>query len=93
VTFLGNRSQSCTDHSCKLSLQQAQQEIAALDETVGDLVMEIMDMLAAVSAFRKNKTEVSFRPRGFRTYSHSLISKICALPNHLLPPPQHSTGT
>ena len=54
------RGQSCADHGCKLAAQEAQQEIAALDETVGELVMEIMDMLTAVSAFRKNKMEVSY---------------------------------
>ena len=34
----------------------------ALDHTVGDLVVEIMDMLSAVSAFRRGQVEVSSRP-------------------------------
>lgn len=54
--------ESCTDASCSLSLKQAQQEIMALDHTVGDLVVEIMDMLSAVSAFRRGQVEVSSRP-------------------------------
>lgn len=54
--------ESCTDAACNLSLKQAQQEIIALDHTVGDLVVEIMDMLSAVSAFRRGQAEVSSRP-------------------------------
>lgn len=43
---------SCAEETCKLELERAHKEIEVLDHTVGELIVEIMDMLLAVSSYQ-----------------------------------------
>ena len=61
----GRCASTCTEESCKLSLEQAHREIEerrreidALDNTVGELIVEIMDMLVNVSSFHRDHMQV-----------------------------------
>ena len=58
------------EESCKVSLEEArreievrQREIEALDATVGQLIVEIMDMLVNASSFHKAQMEVQLHAR------------------------------
>ena len=55
----GRCASACAEENCRLTLAQARREIEALDHTVGELIVEIMDMLMAMSAFHKDQMQVS----------------------------------
>ena len=58
MSFNGTTHTVCTGTDCKLNLEMARREIDALDHTVGALIVEIMDMLMAASAFHKDQVQV-----------------------------------
>ena len=82
MRFKGTTHTVCMGTDCKLNLEMARREMDALDHTVGALIVDIMDMLMAASAFHEDQVQVFVSAFFFLSHSLALCVRVssCVFP-------------